>query len=197
MTKKINPILLDIPSELNGERVTLKALRDEDALDLWNALEASRDHLTRWMPWVKDHNSLEFSREYVRRMQAKWILREDMPMCMRRKADSQFLGAVGMHRIDWLIPAMEIGYWICPDKAGNGYITEAVQLVTNFAFRQLRAERVTIRCNSKNLNSAAVPRRTGFVHEATLRQERREADGNLGDTELFALTRADFDKLHG
>ena len=47
MTKKINPILLDIPSELNGERVTLKALRDEDALDLWNALEASRDHLTR------------------------------------------------------------------------------------------------------------------------------------------------------
>ena len=141
MTKKINPILLDIPSELNGERVTLKALRDEDALDLWNALEASRDHLTRWMPWVKDHNSLEFSREYVRRMQAKWILREDMPMCMRRKADSQFLGAVGLHRIDWLIPAMEIGYWICPDKAGNGYVTEAVKLVTNFAFRQMRAER--------------------------------------------------------
>ena len=118
-------------------------------------------------------------------------------MCMRRKADSQFLGAVGLHRIDWLIPAMEIGYWICPDKAGNGYVTEAVKLVTNFAFRQMRAERVTIRCNSKNLSSAAVPRRSGFVHEATLRQERREADGNLGDTELFAMTRADFDKLHG
>ena len=42
-----------------------------------------------------------------------------------------------------------------------------------------------------------MPRRSGFVHEATLRQERREADGNLGDTELFAMTRTDFDKLHG
>jgi RimJ/RimL family protein N-acetyltransferase len=60
----------------------------------------------------------------------------------------------------------------------------------------LRAERVTIRCNSKNLRSAAVPRRAGFVHEATMRNERRDADGQLGDTELFAMTHADFVSRH-
>lgn len=196
MTEKLNPILLDIPSELIGERVALRAFRDEHAPDLWNAVDASRAHLKHWMPWVNDHNSLEFSREYVRRMQAKWILREDLPMGIWRKDDGQFVGATGLHRIDWSVPNMEIGYWLRPDAEGHGYVTEAVSLITRFAFRHMRAERVTIRCNSKNLRSAAVPPRGGFIHEATLRHDRREADGNLGDTELFAMTRADFDKLH-
>ena len=30
-----------------------------------------------------------------------------------------------------------------------------------------------------------------------MRKDRLDTDGNLGDTELFAMTRADFDKLHG
>ena len=196
MTEKLNPILLDVPTELIGERIELRAFRDEHALDLWNAVEASRAHLKRWMPWVNEHNSQVFSRDYVRRMQAKWILREDMPMGIWRKDDNQLLGASGLHRFDWSIPSMEIGYWIRPEAEGKGYITEAVKLLTSFAFGDLHAERVTICCSSKNLRSAGVPTRAGFVHEATMRQERRDTDGNLRDTELFAMTRVDFDKLH-
>jgi RimJ/RimL family protein N-acetyltransferase len=197
VTENIKPILLDVPAELIGERIDLRAFGDDHAPALWDAVDASREHLKPWMPWVHDHNSAEFAREYVRRMQAKWILREDMPMGIWRKEDNQLLGASGLHRIDWAIPAMEIGYWLRPDAQGNGYVTEAVNLITQFAFRHLLAERVTIRCNSKNLRSAAVPRRAGFVHEATMRHERRDAEGHLGDTELFAMTRADFDKRHG
>ena len=196
MTEKLKPILFDVPSELIGERVVLRAFRDEHAPDLWNAVEASRAHLKPWMPWVNDHISLEFSREYVRRTQAKWILREDLPMGIWRKDDGQLLGATGLHRIDWTVPNMDIGYWLRPDACGHGYVTEAVNLITSFAFRHMRAERVSVRCSSINLRSAAVPPRAGFIHEATMRKDRLDADGNLGDTELFAMTRADFDKLH-
>ena len=197
MTEKLNPVLLDIPSELIGERIVLRAYRDDDAADLWHAVDASREHLKRWMPWVNEHNSLAFSRDYVRRTQAKWIAREDLPMGVWRKVDDQFLGATGVHRIDWAIPAMEIGYWLRADAQGHGYMTESVKLITGFAFRHLLAERVTIVCDSKNLRSAGVPPRAGFAHEATMRNERRDTGGNLGDTELFAMTRADFGKLHG
>jgi RimJ/RimL family protein N-acetyltransferase len=91
---------------------------------------------------------------------------------------------------------MEIGYWLCPEAEGNGYVTEATKLITQFAFRHLRAERVTVVCDSKNLRSAGVPPRAGFLREATLRNERRNTNGELSDTELFAMTRADFDKQH-
>ncbi|MEP7157174.1 MAG: GNAT family N-acetyltransferase, partial [Betaproteobacteria bacterium] len=185
MTQKINPLLLDIPDELRGERVLLRPLRDDDAYALWNAVEASRDHLARWMPWVKDHNSQDFSREYIRKMQAKWIMREDFPMGIFRIADNLLLGASGLHRIDWSVPAMEAGYWLRPDAEGHGYIGEAVQLLMGFAFNHLHAERLEIRCDSKNLRSAAVPQRLGFVHEATLRCSRRNTDNTLGDGHVF------------
>ena len=196
MTAKLNPILLDIPSELIGERVALRTFRDDHAPSLWNAVDSSREHLKRWMPWVNEHNSLEFSREYVRRMQAKWILREDMPMGIWHIKDNQFLGATGLHRINWAIPTMEIGYWLRTEAEGMGYVTEAVKLIAGFAYRYLHAERVTIVCDSSNFRSASVPPRAGFVHETTMRHERRDTAGNLSNTELFAMTRADFDKLH-
>ena len=64
-------------------------------------------------------------------------------------------------------------------------------LLVRLAFDQLHAERVEIRCDARNPRSAAVPRRLGFVHEATLRRARRTVDNELADTLVFALTRAD------
>ena len=197
MTGKFNAILLDIPTELSGERINLRAFRDEDATNLLGAVVASREHLNRWMPWANEHNTLEISREYVRRAEAKWILREELSMGIWCKAEKGLIGTTKLHRFDWSIPSMEIGYWIRPDAEGNGYVTEAVKLTTRFAFDHLCAERVTILCDSRNIRSAAVAPRAGFIHEARLRQECRGVDGDLCDTELFAMTRADFDKRHG
>lgn len=191
MTEKLNPLLLELPTELLGERIVLRQYRDEDAPALWDAVNGSRERLLHWMPWVKDHVSIEFSRDYIRRMQAKWILREDLPMGIWSIADARLLGATGLHRIDWNVPAMEIGYWLCPDAEGNGYTTEAARLIAKFAFDQLKAERLEIRCDALNVRSAAVPRRLGFVHEATLRCARRNNENNLADTLVFASIRAD------
>ncbi len=195
MNTHFDPLMLDIPREVKGERIVLRAYEDADADALWEAIDTSRAHLSTWMPWVKDHNDLEYTRVYIRRMQAKWILREDFVMGIWSRENESLLGATGFHRIDWSVPSLEIGYWVCADAEGQGYVTEAVKLITRFAFRFFHAERVTIMCSSKNARSAAVPRRAGFMHEATLRCERRELDGTLRDTELFAMTRADFESL--
>ena len=195
MTQKINPLLLDFPAELRGERVLLRPFRDEDAPALWSTVDASREHLKPWMPWVNDHNSVDFSREYIRKMQAKWILREDMLMGIWNFADNRLLGATGLHRIDWTVPAMETGYWLHPEAEGHGYATEASRLMMTLAFAHLGAERLEIRCDTRNLRSAAVPKRLQYVHEATLRRDRRDAGHALGDSHVFALTRADFEKL--
>lgn len=197
MTKKFNPVLLDFPTELRGERVLLRPFRDEDVPALWEAVDLSRQHLRPWMPWVHDHIGPEFSREYVRKMQARWTLCEDFSMGVWRHSDGRLLGASGLHRIDWSVPVMESGYWLRPDAEGKGYVTEAVRLLVRFAFDHLRAERLEIRCDTNNLRSAGVPRRVGFTHEATLRCARRNVDNELGDTMVFAMTRKDFETLHG
>ena len=191
MTPKINPILLDIPNEIAGPRLIVRPYLESDASALWEAVNASRTFLAPWMPWIADWKVPEFAREVIRRNSAKWILREDLTMGMFDRETEKLLGGCGLHRFDWTIPAMEIGYWLRPDAVGKGFVTEMVTLLRHFAFDQLQAERVEIRCDAINVRSAAVARRAGFIHEATLRGSRRNVDGVLGDTLVFASIRMD------
>lgn len=42
-------------------------------------------------------------------------------------------------------------------------------------------------CNPANLRSAAVPRKLGFTHEATLRQRVPDSEGEWGDSMIWTL----------
>jgi RimJ/RimL family protein N-acetyltransferase len=70
-----------------------------------------------------------------------------------------------------------------------------VRLLVRFAFETLGANRVFLRCDARNVRSAAVAQRLGFVHEATHRNEARDHRGSLRDTMIFALTPDDYTRL--
>lgn len=90
------------------------------------------------------------------------------------------------------MPAFEIGYWLRTSAWGRGYVSEAVQVLSRFAFEMLGANRVEIRCDPRNTRSAAVPTRLGFVQEALLRNDVRDGAGELRDILIFALTPDDY-----
>jgi RimJ/RimL family protein N-acetyltransferase len=70
---------------------------------------------------------------------------------------------------------------------GQGFITEAVAGITDFAIQQLGAKRLEIRCDSENERSAAVPRRLNFELEGILKNEdRHHLTNELRDTMIFA-----------
>jgi RimJ/RimL family protein N-acetyltransferase len=188
-----DPLLLDLPDELMGPRVLARPYRDGDGGAIAEAVAESRERLVASrMPWVKEWDEPSQGAIYVRRCQAKWAAREDLSLGLWERATGAFVGSSGLHRIDWSVPNVEIGYWIRTRFEGRGFVTEATALIAAFAFDTLRAQRVRIRCDAQNARSAAVPRRLGFVHEATLRNESRGSDGKLHDTFEFGLTPDDF-----
>ena len=58
---------------------------------------------------------------------------------------------------------------------GQGYITEAVVNLTNYAFETLGAQRVQIRGGADNHRSAGVAERAGYTLEGTLHNIVRSA----------------------
>lgn len=188
-----NPLLLDLPEELTGPRVRARRYRDGDGPIVAAAVAEQRDRLlTAGMPWVKEWDDPNQPTLFVRRAQAQWAAREGFLLGLWDRASDAFLGSSGVHRIDWSVPNVEIGYWIRSTYEGMGLMTEAVAIIAAFAFDTLHAQRVRIRCDARNARSAAVPRRLGFVHEATLRNEARNGDGSLRDTLEFGLTPDEF-----
>src|SRR3974377_277545 len=117
---------------------------------------------------------------------AKWLTREDLLLHVMLKGTSTFVMSSGLHRIDWHSGKFEIGYWVRTKFMGQGFVTEAVNGITNFAFKQLHANRVEIRCDADNIRSAAVAKRSGFLLEGILRHDSMSVSGELRSTMIFS-----------
>lgn len=188
MTEK--PILLDFPEEIETERLLLRPPRPGDGKELNEAVRDSWAELQPWMPWAQgEPPSVEDSEENVRLAYAKFLKREDLRLQLFLKGTETMVGGSGLHRIDWKVPLFEIGYWVRTPYAGQGYITEAVRAIADFAFDGLGARRVEIRMDSRNRASERVAQRANFTHEATLRQQSRGVDGELRDTHIYVRLR--------
>src|SRR5260370_1495474 len=147
------------------------------------------------MPWVKEYGALEDALATIRRLRARWLLREDLITGIFERATGRFLGGSGLNRIDWTIRKFEIGYWLRTSAIGHGYVTETVQLLTRMAFDHLDANRVEIRMDVRNTRSRAVPVRLGFGFEGCMRRSLPDMHSQPGAIDLFALIREDYDRL--
>jgi RimJ/RimL family protein N-acetyltransferase len=182
-------ILRDFPHEIETERLLIRPPQPGDGLALSTAVAASLEELRAWMPWAMVEPSAEISEAYARRGYARFISREDLPLMVLHKTNGAIIGGSGLHRIDWDVPRFEIGYWLQTSYTGQGYMTEAVTAISDFAFTVLGAKRVEIRCDALNKRSAAVARRVGYTLEATLhRESRHHVSHTLRDTLIFVRT---------
>ena len=106
----------------------------------------------------------------LRRYRGEFDLGKDYVYGVFNRDESQVLGGTGLHmRLGE--GAREIGYWIHKDHIGRGLATELTTALTKVAFKVDRVERVEIHCDPENHASAAVARKSGFMHEKTAQKE--------------------------
>ena len=191
----VDPILIDLPDRLEGERVVVRPWEETDYLDLWDAIDSSRDHLSPWMPWLESTVNPDNALHYIRRARAQWLLREDLPVAIVERATGRIVGGSGIHRPDWTYRLFEIGYWLRQDAVGKGYASETVQLLARLAFDELDANRVELAIDTANVASLRVAERLGFVLEGTLRRRLLAPGGEPTDMHVLALLPEEYRRL--
>lgn len=186
-------ILRNIPDSFTSERLLIRAPRPGDGAMVNAAVLDSLTELRPWMVWAQQTPTVEDNERYTREAHIRFLKRDELPFLLLLKETEIMVGSSGLHRINWTVPKFEIGYWVRTPYAGQGYITEAVAAITEFAFTTLGAHRVEIRCDAKNERSAAVARRGGFMLEGTLRNEDRcPMTNELRDTLVFAKIKSEY-----
>lgn len=182
----------DFPDHIETRRLLIRAPRSGDGDTLYEAVRESLDHLKPWLPWAHDDITPEGEENTVRRMHARFVAREDLPFFLFLKGTSTLVGGSGLHRFDWDVPRFEIGYWVRKRFEGQGFISEAVAGISQFAFEHLLAERVEIRMDERNHRSYQVAERLGFTWEGTLRHNMRDVNGNLRNTRVYSMIRSEW-----
>lgn len=155
-------------SQILATRVILKKHDVKLAETMFSYVEQDRTRLERYMPWVQFTRTVDDERAYIESTHAKWDQYEFFDYGIFLVENGQYLGNVGVHSINWLNSCCEIGYWILGRFEGHGYISEAVEVLTNACHEFFN--RVEIRCDPTNSRSARVPEILGFHFEGCLKQ---------------------------
>ena len=179
----------NIPSpayRIETKRLVLRCWDPKDALLIQEAAAASKEHLLPFMPWAADEpQTVEQKVELMRKFRGSFDRDEDYIYGIFNQDESRVLGGTGLHTRP-KDNALEIGYWLHKDFINQGLITESTAALTKVAFELYRVDRMEIHCSVDNLASAAVPRKLGYIHEAT-RRRLGFANGKSSDSMIWTL----------
>jgi len=185
----MNPLLLDISEQFETERLLLRVPVNGDGALVNHAIRESYESLHKWMKWADHIPEIEETEAEVRNQRANFLLRNRLTFYILDKLTGEFLGTCSLVRIDWEVRRFEIGYWIRHSAVGKGFMSEAVNELTRFAFKNLQANRIEILCDTKNIASCKVAERCGYYLEAILLNNFIDPSGNLKDDCLYAKVR--------
>jgi RimJ/RimL family protein N-acetyltransferase len=182
-------VLLEIPEIIQANRIVLKLVKKEDAQEINGLICDSFEHLNRWFPWAKNPNTVEDTLKFCIDAEVKTLLREKLEYKIIYQ--SNIIGVIGVFNLDWEVGRAELGYWLAHTHWGSGFMPEAVRAVCQILFNEYKFNRVQIRADKDNVNSATVAKKCGFQLEGILRNYTKNNQGKVSNDQLFSLTSID------
>jgi ribosomal-protein-serine acetyltransferase len=175
---------------LDTPRLVLTPVEPADASALWFAVDSSRAHLEKWLPWVPFNTDMDASWRYCEASASDWDHTRALRFSIRERSTRRFLGVVGLESVAHLHQSADLGYWLRADAARRGYMSEAARATVQWAFKRLSAHRIRVAAATDNVASLGVIRKLGFHFEGIAREAERCQQRWL-DHALFALLSRD------
>lgn len=148
--------------------ISLELVEPRHAEELFRVIDANREHLREWLPWVDGTRSASDLNEFIQTSCRR--LADDNGFNTVIRFRDEIVGVVGYHGIDWVNRATSLGYWLAREARGKGIMTQSCRAYVDHAFGELKLNRVEIRCAVENKRSRAIPERLGFREEGALRE---------------------------
>ncbi len=184
---------LDRGLRLQRDRVYLRFPVQHD-WRAWSALRAdSQAFLAPWEPtWSYDALSRSAFRRRLKMYQAELRQGVTYSFLIFRAADDTLLGGITLSNLRrGVAQTAGLGYWIGAAHARQGYVTEALWAVLEYAFQRLGLHRVEAACLPGNEASRRLLLKSGFQEEGYAREYLR-INGSWQDHQLFAILRGEF-----
>ena len=168
------------PVFAEGESVALHTIEEEDL----EFLQRGRNHPDVRRPLTDvDPRNGEQMQEYFENS----VSNDDgFGFLICRAEDAEPVGAV---HVPWIREKHGSGmlmYWVMPEHWGNGYVTQATELILDFAFEERRLAKVYAVVLESNVGSQRVLENLGFRREGVHRKE-TFVDGERRDNYRYGV----------
>ncbi len=168
---------------LASDRLLLRQITPADVNEIF-ALRSNTDvmkYVAR--PLCKN---LDEAMALINMIEQKLRTNEGINWAITIKGSNTLIGFIGHYRIKWEHYRSEIGYMVSPEFQGKGIISEAVKLIVDYGFNEMKMHSLEAVIDPDNIASARVLEKNGFIKEAHFKQN-EFFDGKFIDTVVYSL----------
>jgi ribosomal-protein-serine acetyltransferase len=167
----------------------LRLPQTEFAEPLFAIIDQERAYLRQWLSWVDETKSVENIQDFLKT--SRLLNKGGQRLTTFVFYKERIVGSIGLVKIDKQQRICEIGYWLQEHLQGQGIMSRACRRLVDYTFGSMEINRIEIKVAAPNTKSQGIPRRLGFVHEATLREALFLHEQHY-DVELFSFLRVDW-----
>jgi RimJ/RimL family protein N-acetyltransferase len=176
--------------ELTTECLYLRQLGPADLEAVYAAISRSLPELTRWLSWAHEGYQKEETIAFLGSLEEFSETTGSCGFGIFDKVTGEFLGSIGLYRIDRIHRECSMGYWIKTSAAGRGIMSEAARNVCEFALTDFGMQRVEIVVAVTNLPSRRVAEKIGAKSEGVARK-RLNIRGEPHDAVIYSMIAED------
>jgi len=176
---------------LKGYKVNLRKLKKSDAVLIYkNANDKDIERFTT----IPFPYKLEGAFKFVSKSHINIRHKKAFSFGIIEITSNLLIGIISLDSVDLVHNNAEIGFWLGKKFRGKGYMTEAIKLILNFGFNELKLERIYARVVSINIISQNILKKIGFVYEGTMRKSFLKNNRYMDD-QIFSILSKDFKNL--
>ena len=157
--------MIHSPRTLKTPRLHLRKVKPTDADAIFREY-AQDPEVTKYVSW-QAHRSIDETREYVRTCLLAWDTGKAFHWVIEGRESGSLMGMI-IARVN--AEKWELGFVLARCYWGQGFMTEAVKAVIDWALRRGKIYRVWAVCDIDNLASARVMEKAGMRREGILKR---------------------------
>jgi RimJ/RimL family protein N-acetyltransferase len=187
------------PDRIDLPEFTLRSHEPGDGPLLAATIRQSYEHLKAFIEWAQPDYDDELAEQMVRKFRARYLLAEGFVMGIYSPDGNRCLGGTGFHLREGPLSTgnAEIGMWIHGEHAGKGFGTRVLVALLRWGFEEWPWQRLSWKCDTRNIASAKVAEKAGMQREGCLRQNLPVKDNTeRHDTYIYATLRDEWLAQH-
>ncbi|MEM9419182.1 MAG: GNAT family protein [Planctomycetota bacterium] len=167
------------------DRITLRLAGVDEAPAIFELVERNRQHISPWMSWFAQTQSVEDVAEFRRKSIQSY--QDRSALTLQIYEEDRVIGGIGFYGLDDPHGSAELGYWLDASTQGRGVMTRCAQALLDHAFAEYGLHRVYLTADAANRRSIAVAERLGMRREGEMKQDVHMPGIGYRDSVLYAI----------
>ena len=172
----------------------INPIHEGDAWKICNLMVANEDRFKRYFPGTLAQNlNPTLSQLFVETKLKQFQNKEEFVFTLKHSETRELAGIIYIKELNWKTKQGEFAYCIGYTFEGQGLISKAIKLLSQYAFNDLGLETLQIIAHKDNLASVNVALKNDYKWVKTLINEFTPIGENPLDMELYELHRPSID----